>query len=162
MSRAEVAQLVEHSTENAGVVSSILSLGTLHTIENASSSFATRLRRFLFSERLVRRVQQSPDVSCKFRLVSPNLWKLLIISSSLWQLLSKLLSTHIALRQFCGPFIVYPGNLVSIGLNSLVCSPITDAKRQRVLNVSPKDAYRLLISCAKSQLHSQPKHPSYS
>jgi len=27
---AKVAQLVEHSTENAGVVSSILSLGTFH------------------------------------------------------------------------------------------------------------------------------------
>ena len=53
MSRAEVAQLVEHSTENAGVVSSILSLGTLHTIENASSSFATRLRRFLFTRWMV-------------------------------------------------------------------------------------------------------------
>ena len=28
---AEVAQSVEHSTENAGVVSSILTLGTLHS-----------------------------------------------------------------------------------------------------------------------------------
>ena len=43
---AKVAQLVEHSTENAGVVGSIPSLGTNHIIEGASSPARSGLRRF--------------------------------------------------------------------------------------------------------------------
>jgi hypothetical protein len=43
---AKVAQLVEHSTENAGVVGSIPSLGTLQHTRNASSGFMGCLGRF--------------------------------------------------------------------------------------------------------------------
>jgi hypothetical protein len=46
LAHAKVAQLVEHSTENAGVVGSIPSLGTNHPIHYASSRFSSGSRRF--------------------------------------------------------------------------------------------------------------------
>ncbi len=44
---AKVAQLVEHSTENAGVVGSIPSLGTNEPMQDASSQVRSGLRFFL-------------------------------------------------------------------------------------------------------------------
>ena len=46
---AKVAQLVEHSTENAGVVGSIPSLGTNRDAYKASGTFPSGLGRFAFS-----------------------------------------------------------------------------------------------------------------
>ena len=45
---AKVAQLVEHSTENAGVVGSIPSLGTNEEEYNVSSQMRSDLRHFYF------------------------------------------------------------------------------------------------------------------
>ena len=47
--QAKVAQLVEHSTENAGVVGSIPSLGTPRTMQTASSGSRSGLRQYCFS-----------------------------------------------------------------------------------------------------------------
>ena len=46
---AKVAQLVEHSTENAGVVGSIPSLGTNEEIYKASSQMRSGLRLLYFT-----------------------------------------------------------------------------------------------------------------
>jgi hypothetical protein len=46
---AKVAQLVEHSTENAGVVGSIPSLGTNEEIYKASSQMKSGLRLFILT-----------------------------------------------------------------------------------------------------------------
>ena len=43
--QAKVAQLVEHSTENAGVISSILILGTFYFLDNASRRMRSTLTR---------------------------------------------------------------------------------------------------------------------
>ena|GEM_PF-1781652 len=43
MWRAEVAQSVEHCTENAGVVSSILTLGTLTAMSNLPIGFSWKV-----------------------------------------------------------------------------------------------------------------------
>jgi hypothetical protein len=43
---AKVAQLVEHSTENAGVVGSIPSLGTFHLDRTVWNGFTGRFIRF--------------------------------------------------------------------------------------------------------------------
>ncbi len=53
--RAEVAQLVEHATENRGVVSSILSLGTLGLIANKAEKCgrSTAVVRLLAKEKVV-------------------------------------------------------------------------------------------------------------
>jgi hypothetical protein len=45
--RAKIAQLVEHSTENAGVVGSIPSLGTFCCLQHASIRLESRLRYVL-------------------------------------------------------------------------------------------------------------------
>jgi hypothetical protein len=47
---AKVAQLVEHSTENAGVVGSIPSLGTTEEIYQALSEMRSSLRLFSLTE----------------------------------------------------------------------------------------------------------------
>jgi hypothetical protein len=46
---AKVAQLVEHSTENAGVVGSIPSLGTNEQTHKASSQLRSGLRLFILT-----------------------------------------------------------------------------------------------------------------
>jgi hypothetical protein len=47
---AKVAQLVEHSTENAGVVGSIPSLGTNEQTYKALSQMRSGLRHFYFDQ----------------------------------------------------------------------------------------------------------------
>ena len=46
--QAKVAQLVEHSTENAGVVSSILSLGISLFLQRCETALELVLHLFLF------------------------------------------------------------------------------------------------------------------
>jgi hypothetical protein len=53
LSHAEIAQLVEHATENRGVVSSILSLGTLVGTRDPLCGCSSVVERLLAKEKVV-------------------------------------------------------------------------------------------------------------
>ena len=50
---ADIAQLVEHATENRGVVSSILTLGTLGAKKGSACGRGSVLERLLAKEKVV-------------------------------------------------------------------------------------------------------------
>ena len=51
--KAEIAQLVEHATENRGVASSILALGTLGLLQPVHAGVVQLVERLLAKEKVV-------------------------------------------------------------------------------------------------------------